>query len=281
MRGRGLRGSKAKNGDDWLAGIRHILTGGCRSGAPHGGCGLLWDGRIGNGSPAPAHDGFGCHFVRGKGLKWRFILNLLSVARLWEGQWRRHLARFLLTRRCPNVCRRSVEWNTSSTALITEMLLTFGLVSVILGTASGAQNVGLFAAVGVAGYITLCWVVGSTAFRASMNPARTFGPNLVGGHLDPYWIYVCPLTGAALAVGFAFALRGSGGGRSGSMAARCDCDGHSPDREGIDRRRSENLRPAAHIASRFWHSRRAIANAWSQAMVRNEGGTHASFLVTR
>ena len=46
--------------------------------------------------------------------------------------------------------------NTSSAAaLITEMLLTFGLVSVILGTASGAQNVGLFAAVGVAGYITL------------------------------------------------------------------------------------------------------------------------------
>ena len=54
-----------------------------------------------------------------------------------------------------------------------------------------------------------------------MNPARTFGPNLVGGHLGPYWIYVLgPLTGAALAVGFAFVLRGSGGGRSGSMAAQ-------------------------------------------------------------
>ena len=54
-----------------------------------------------------------------------------------------------------------------------------------------------------------------------MNPARTFGPNFVGGDLGPYWIYVVgPLLGAALAVAFALVLRGKGGGRSGTAAAQ-------------------------------------------------------------
>ena len=111
---------------------------------------------------------------------------------------------------------------TSPTAaFFTEMLLTFGLVSVILGTASGAQNVGLFAALGVAGYITLAGLWAAPLSGASMNPARTFGPNFVGGEFGPYWVYILgPLVGATLAVGFAFVLRGRGGGRSGSEAAQ-------------------------------------------------------------
>lgn len=43
-----------------------------------------------------------------------------------------------------------------------------------------------------------------------MNPARSFGPALVGGYLDTYWIYVAgPLAGALLAVGTAWLLRGA------------------------------------------------------------------------
>jgi aquaporin Z len=104
-----------------------------------------------------------------------------------------------------------------------ELLLTAGLVSVILGTASGAQNVGIFGALGVGGYIALAGLWGSPISGASMNPARTFGPDLASGTFTGYWVYIAgPLAGAVVAVVIAFVLRGAGGGRSGSGAAQGD-----------------------------------------------------------
>ncbi|HYN18620.1 MAG TPA: aquaporin [Actinomycetes bacterium] len=106
-------------------------------------------------------------------------------------------------------------------ALVMEAVLTLGLVSVVLGTASGAQNLGGVAAIGVGSYVALAGLWGSPISGASMNPARTFGPGAVGADLSSYWVYVAgPLAGAALAVGVAFVLRGPGGGRSGSAAAQ-------------------------------------------------------------
>src|SRR5262249_28635477 len=94
-----------------------------------------------------------------------------------------------------------------------EALLTLGLVSVILGTASGAQNIGILGALGVGGYIALAGLWGSPISGASMNPARTFGPDLVSGTFTDYWVYVAgPLSGALVAVAFAYVLRGPGGG---------------------------------------------------------------------
>ena len=102
-----------------------------------------------------------------------------------------------------------------------EMVLTFGLVNVILGTASGAQNVGVVGALGVGSYIALAGLWGSPISGASMNPARTFGPDLVAADFTAYWVYIAgPLAGAVLAVGAAYILRGRGGGRAGSAAAQ-------------------------------------------------------------
>ena len=102
-----------------------------------------------------------------------------------------------------------------------ELILTFGLVSVILGTASGAQNLGVIGAIGVGGYIALAGLWGSPISGASMNPSRTFGPDLVSADFTSYWVYVAgPLAGAIVAVGIAFVLRGRGGGQAGSGAAQ-------------------------------------------------------------
>ena len=108
-------------------------------------------------------------------------------------------------------------------AFLMEGVLTLGLVSVILGTASGAQNLGLFGAFGVGAYIALAGLWGSPISGASMNPARTFGPDLVGTDFTSYWVYVAgPLAGAVFAVAAAWVLRGPGGGRAGSAAAQGD-----------------------------------------------------------
>jgi aquaporin Z len=93
-------------------------------------------------------------------------------------------------------------------AMVTELILTVGLFSVILGTASRSQNLGPLSALGVGAYIVLAGLWSSPISGASMNPARSFGPDLVLGDFDHFWVYVVgPLLGVAVAVGFAYALR--------------------------------------------------------------------------
>lgn len=106
-------------------------------------------------------------------------------------------------------------------AMCWELVLTAGLVSVVLGTASGAQQIGPLAALGVAGYIALAGLWGSPVSGASMNPVRSLGPALVLGDWSAWWAYLAgPVAGAVVAVGFAYILRGRGGGRSGVAAAQ-------------------------------------------------------------
>lgn len=105
-------------------------------------------------------------------------------------------------------------------AFLLEIALTGGLVSVILGTASQAQNVGALAALGVGAYIALAGLWAAPVSGTSMNPARSFGPALVSGDWSAYWVYVAgPLIGAIIAVGCAVILRGRGGDAAARAAA--------------------------------------------------------------
>src|ERR1022692_2372017 len=100
-------------------------------------------------------------------------------------------------------------------AMAWEIILTTGLVSVILGTASGAQQIGAMAAIALAG------LIGAPVSGASMNPARSLGPALVLGNWTAWWAYLAgPVAGALVAVGIAHILRGRGGGVLGSRAAQ-------------------------------------------------------------
>ena len=94
-------------------------------------------------------------------------------------------------------------------ALVMEVLLTTGLVSTILGTSSGARNIGSNAALAVGGYIALAGLWAAPISGASMNPVRSFAPDLIRGDLTTTWIYIVgPLTGGIIAVGFEWILKG-------------------------------------------------------------------------
>lgn len=115
-------------------------------------------------------------------------------------------------------------------ALLMEVVLTTVLVSVILGTASAAQNVGRVAALGVGGYIALAGLWSAPVSGTSMNPVRSFGPALVSGDFSSYWVYVLgPIAGACIAVGCAWILRGAGGDPMSYAAGSGALDGGRSD----------------------------------------------------
>lgn len=97
-------------------------------------------------------------------------------------------------------------------AFAVEVVLKFGLVSIILGTASKAQNVGHLSALAIGGYVALAGQWSSPVSRASMNPTISLSIDLVMLGISYYWIYLtAPLVGTILAVIAAYLLRGPGG----------------------------------------------------------------------
>jgi hypothetical protein len=82
-----------------------------------------------------------------------------------------------------------------------ETVLTAILVSVILNTATGGRSIGHNAAIAVGSTVALLGLFASPISGASMNPARTLGPDIVGNDYTGWWVYVAgPVLGAAIAV---------------------------------------------------------------------------------
>lgn len=108
-----------------------------------------------------------------------------------------------------------------ATSLVMEVVLTAALVLVILGTAAaGPRLVGHNAALAVGGTIALLGLFGSPVSGASMNPARSLAPAIVGGNTHGFWIYVVgPLCGAAIALGLALVFYGRPKGHEQAAAA--------------------------------------------------------------
>jgi aquaporin Z len=72
----------------------------------------------------------------------------------------------------------------------------------------GADGLG-FVPLAVGAYIMSWGTMGGPFEGASMNPARSFGPDLARGDLTTWWIYVVgPAVGAMIAVVVARVLRG-------------------------------------------------------------------------
>jgi aquaporin Z len=86
-------------------------------------------------------------------------------------------------------------------SLVMEVVLTAILVSIILNTATGHRSIGHNAAIAVGSTVALLGLFASPISGASMNPARTLGPDIVSTDFTGWWVYVAgDLIGAAIAV---------------------------------------------------------------------------------
>jgi glycerol uptake facilitator-like aquaporin len=94
-------------------------------------------------------------------------------------------------------------------AVAFEAVITFGLVLMVLSMANGPKLNGRFVPLAVGAYIMSWGTMGGPFEGASMNPARSFGPDLARGDLTTWWVYVLgPAAGAIVAVIVARILRG-------------------------------------------------------------------------
>jgi aquaporin Z len=103
------------------------------------------------------------------------------------------------------IAKAGGDWRS----LVMEAVLTAILVSIILNTATGSRSIGHNAALAVGSTVALLGLFASPISGASMNPARSLGPDIVGADYTGWWVYVAgPAIGAAIAVMIIGMVRG-------------------------------------------------------------------------
>lgn len=86
-------------------------------------------------------------------------------------------------------------------ALGLEVIITAGLMFVILQVSTGPKETGILAGIAIGGTVGLAALFAGPISGASMNPARSLGPAVVGGHMEFLWLYlVGPVVGSLVAV---------------------------------------------------------------------------------
>jgi aquaporin Z len=81
-------------------------------------------------------------------------------------------------------------------AFLVEWLLSFVLMLVIMAVATDERVPEGFAGLAVGLTVGFCALMGGPLTGASMNPARSFGPAVVGGPWTAHWLYwAAPITG--------------------------------------------------------------------------------------
>jgi MIP family channel proteins len=89
---------------------------------------------------------------------------------------------------------------TTGNALIAEIVTTFFLIFVIFGVAVDQRSAKAVGGLAIGLTITMDIFATGAISGAAMNPARWFGPAIVGGHWDDFWSWIIgPIVGAVVA----------------------------------------------------------------------------------
>ncbi|MBV8074154.1 MAG: aquaporin [Candidatus Eremiobacteraeota bacterium] len=98
---------------------------------------------------------------------------------------------------------------SQTVAFVAEVVATFLLMTVILASTEHEATVGKNAAIAVGLTVATCGFFLGPISGASMNPARTLAPQILGGTANLAWIYALgPSLGALLAVVAAYLISG-------------------------------------------------------------------------
>ena len=86
-------------------------------------------------------------------------------------------------------------------SFILEVVMTFFLMLVIISVATDSRVKPEISGIAIGGVVALDALFGGAISGASMNPARSLGPAIIGGIFDNQWIYlIAPVIGSLLAV---------------------------------------------------------------------------------